>query len=685
MPSNRLRTPGSPILSRKKQKQNGPKSYRYTPLEDPDTHIRIITILPGELRDDVHITISSQVLSPDLTPPQYEALSYAWGASGDPRKVYIGKSMEVTFSVGKNLASALEHLRYPDIERPMWIDAISIDQHNTEERGGQVQKMADIYTLAARVVVWLGPEENNSPLAMGMLQTIGLNVDVNWHLRTIHPSKKALSESSFNWPEWPSPLLSAQGHMQSLRYLINRTWFDRLWIRQEICLANPDAVVACGYDTVLWTAFRKAIYYIYGKQARESFFEPYETAFKERLAAINTLADCETLPIHIYTHFTRNCECSDPRDRIYAILGMYAELGLGIIPDYRLPKQAVYQDFILRVMAAAEPSVLFFDLDYLRFCQMTSEVSNWPSWVPDWSIREVFLPIYQAIVCGFSRAEYKYLGYGVLRAFGLKVATIAQADRYPESYNSRSEIVAQLERFSLKGWKAATDATLDEYTLLMWHDLVQEADPPWKSRPDTLKTSTGILKLLSSLKSEIDIPNQAASLDINLLIDSVRKKTANRTFFTTAEHHIGIGPTLAKAGDIVVIFPGCQSAMILRETREKKYKVIGDCFVEDFNHARALLGPLPDNYQPVLQRNKDDKENWGYRNLNTGETTSIDPRIGRLRSEVGNDGVKRVYVETPRLAGEDGGERRSVRMWTSCHRDEEFLLVGLDLEAFDLV
>lgn len=55
----------------------------------------------------------------------------------------------------------------------MWIDALCIDQRNVEERNQQVRQKDQIYSRAAGVLVWLGPQGNNSDLAMDFISVAG--------------------------------------------------------------------------------------------------------------------------------------------------------------------------------------------------------------------------------------------------------------------------------------------------------------------------------------------------------------------------------------------------------------------------------------------------------------------------------------------------------------------------------
>lgn len=69
--------------------------------------------------------------------------------------------------VSANLFDALSTLRrcVPTELRQIWIDAICIDQENTEERSSQVAQMNTIFSSAASVIAWLGPADRyTSPL-----------------------------------------------------------------------------------------------------------------------------------------------------------------------------------------------------------------------------------------------------------------------------------------------------------------------------------------------------------------------------------------------------------------------------------------------------------------------------------------------------------------------------------------
>jgi hypothetical protein len=64
---------------------------------------------------------------------------------------------------------AFQRLRSKSAPVIVWADAICINQGNIEERNQQVQTMTRIYQQAIEVAIWLGPEADNSNMALELL------------------------------------------------------------------------------------------------------------------------------------------------------------------------------------------------------------------------------------------------------------------------------------------------------------------------------------------------------------------------------------------------------------------------------------------------------------------------------------------------------------------------------------
>ena len=129
----------------------------------------------------------------------YEALSYVWGSRQDLKTISIDKDC---LQVTPNLHMALMRLRDRFIERVIWIDAICINQEDIQERSAQVQRMARIYGKANRVIVWLGPEADQSDEAFNAIRAA------------------ADRPGCFEGGLFQDAVLS----------LIERPWFTRVWV-----------------------------------------------------------------------------------------------------------------------------------------------------------------------------------------------------------------------------------------------------------------------------------------------------------------------------------------------------------------------------------------------------------------------------------------------------------------------
>jgi hypothetical protein len=103
--------------------------YEYTPLDKSTSTIRLVLLLPGDFNDNIECHLLHASLDSELS---YEALSYTWGDPEILRPVLLEGE---PFPVTENLYDALRHLRLKKNEvRYLWIDALCIDQTNSEER-----------------------------------------------------------------------------------------------------------------------------------------------------------------------------------------------------------------------------------------------------------------------------------------------------------------------------------------------------------------------------------------------------------------------------------------------------------------------------------------------------------------------------------------------------------------------
>jgi hypothetical protein len=78
-----------------------------------------------------------------------------WGDPNVTRPIALNGH---TFEVTTNLEAAIRHLRFQDRNRVFWIDAISVNQIDNDERNSQVLLMRGIYTHCERCRAWTAQE-----------------------------------------------------------------------------------------------------------------------------------------------------------------------------------------------------------------------------------------------------------------------------------------------------------------------------------------------------------------------------------------------------------------------------------------------------------------------------------------------------------------------------------------------
>ena len=117
--------------------------------------------------------------------------------------------------------------------------------------------MDQIYRFAKQVNVWLGPEsqEDNSARAMEILGYIGAQVEYSKDQSYLEAP--SCQEKGWFRPDVEIPLTDREA--TAVRTLLERPWFSRLWITQEVQLANDSARLYCGRDSISWYHFRRAV------------------------------------------------------------------------------------------------------------------------------------------------------------------------------------------------------------------------------------------------------------------------------------------------------------------------------------------------------------------------------------------------------------------------------------------
>ena len=315
-----------------------------------------------------------------LSMHNYYALSYTWGKPRTDQDVHPIKVGGKKFYIRNNLwnffLSGGDQLKKKDI----YIDAICTNQRDFSERGHQVKSMAEIYAKADNVIVWLG-----NPLPS--------------QRRNLKALQRRLSKlcPTGNWD------LNA---MYGLAYVCSSRYWTRLWIVQELLLAR-NVMIRFGdwlfdWDSLaelqrvpLKTAdldvhkklnwwdtwvFREPESYTQQATAEDNISKDWENAlrifhhrskWKQRMIrrARSTPGGTSSirdggLPLCKAVDYFSGQQCQDPRDKIYALLGLLeAREKDQIAPSYESnDRYEVYTEAlticVLGIQRDLEPSAL---------------------------------------------------------------------------------------------------------------------------------------------------------------------------------------------------------------------------------------------------------------------------------------------------------------------------------------
>jgi len=350
-------------------KTGPPYQYPESPLLGDQRQIRLLELLPGTKQDDITCNILLVSLNES---PSYEALSYCWGDATEMTPIEIKDGG--TFEVRTNLRSALFHLRREDGQRRLWIDAICINQDDLEERAQQVSIMRDIYKGARRTVVWLGDADKDSDAAFSTCRTL-----VNY------------ARESMKW-EGASAVIEGLKNDTSIEGLVDRPWWSRVWVVQEVALAT-DVLLVCGSQEMDWTTFCLAIetglshevweVMLFGIMDTDCFKKYKSMRTITRAIPADTPGDrLLELLIHLREH-----EATDERDKVFSVLGLLDTSleELGVLPDYQDSSSNIFKKTAVSIIENSG------NLDILGVCstnQFGDSSLSLPSWVPDWRYNE---------------------------------------------------------------------------------------------------------------------------------------------------------------------------------------------------------------------------------------------------------------------------------------------------------
>ncbi|KAM7210317.1 Heterokaryon incompatibility protein (HET) domain containing protein [Rhypophila decipiens] len=449
----------------------------YQPLRTR-TSIRLLKIHPlDQLNDefDLYRPLRFSLITKDLDDfPEFDALSYTWG---NPRsseqknspspEAWSAPAFDVNnddqpVSGTTNLFTALLALRvwstpnkstrtagapvgekdthleeddrsHSQFSRYIWIDQICINQVDIPERNSQVQLMGRIYRQAQCAL-------------LGIQECL---LDVDFSKGPSFQAVKIFEPGSYKAN--CVPYIFPQQWFR-LHAFLNRSWFRRSWIVQEIgfakrvnflcglALFNYLAIAAfhtfldsSGWFIQLLTAvssnptiypdisyFGKIVALRYHLVLDNDSHKPFNRLSQQ-------IANRSLLHLSELIRLFRSTHASDARDKVYALVGMSKEYledtKMELIPDYHKSPRDVY----IQTAKFLISSTKNLDCFSLKESEVRTRLASLPSWVPDFSIQQGHNPLFCATLpCSAKLGNIRvgYLPGEAVEVQGVRVGSI---------------------------------------------------------------------------------------------------------------------------------------------------------------------------------------------------------------------------------------------------------------------
>ncbi|KAL6901076.1 heterokaryon incompatibility domain-containing protein [Trichoderma evansii] len=401
------------------------KHFKYPPLSPLKRIFRLVQLLPPKpsIIPGANGTIRIRLIETDVDSGiHYDALSYAWNLGPryqEPSRQIIVETEQGSFKlyIYPALEIALRYLVSIQMTEYIFIDQISINQRDRDEKSHQILLMQGIYARCARTIVWLGAPTRESDKYFDLVHEIsqegilsrvmGPRVSRFAHVfdAVMDPSLPVNEEEREDRDDLLD-LVHRYGDrfpLQGFADVLDRNWFSRLWVIQEACLALS-VVFVCGTRSLCFDCFRSgALFYnIYNShwvrhvtdavpqhvlRQRDAIFGKtggFIRIFQERKAIHQSgirLGLHDLVLKYNVNDDKKKIGVTLEQDRIFGLLGLAAN------NDVLMAKVHVdYKSNIIQMYSEIAGLFLQESIDVLLFNQHPKKTEGLPSWVPDWAM-----------------------------------------------------------------------------------------------------------------------------------------------------------------------------------------------------------------------------------------------------------------------------------------------------------
>lgn len=573
----------------------------------PDRHnVRILELTRIPQND---ISLCGHLIITSLDErPDYTALSYVWGkrSSNDPTLLVDGHPLQINASLWQACQELTTHMN----PVKLWVDQICIDQNNEVEKAQQVQLMSRIYEQAQRVVGWLGDHDNDSQLAFDLLVVLGYLLHANevqaeseWR-RAVYALRK--DKHLHNLGDLFDP---SKRMVQAADCLVQRPWFYRLWVVQEVALAST-LELRCGNSCIPGDIFFNAVRIlssVVSDPPMPWLQKPYRNAHKlGQLRAQIQLGQNHSFP-HL-AHTLSGWVCEKNEDRLNALFGLvFRNMQAWFTPSYSMSAVELYFAFaqahirlrgtldILHFAGCADNSAhTFIEVEDGVILQLHSPPGDCLSWVPDWRVQSRPLVLTNCLgdaSVGFSATlsdpDFEFRD-NILRVCAREKDKIKVCGLpYFESFVRRMRM-PEPERIIFNQWFHLAKIVMSDVNVepMFASTLVMDGKVAVTERQETGTNSPHVPSLFEHWAAK-KLPSFGRTCQKDwkdVVDDSTRygyiaeELCRDRTFFITEAGRFGLGSVHASPGDSIYLIHGLKTPFVIHAA-QGTHILRGECYV----------------------------------------------------------------------------------------------------------
>lgn len=403
-------------------------------------------------------------------------------------------------------------------------------------------------------------------------------------------------------------------------------------------MSRTSPVILCGDQHLKWSHFQRVVQWL--RDDRHIFSSPRI----QLVDSISTVRQTDRWDdsakdalwdLQALLHLTREFQTTDPRDKIFALLGLLRETRDSddwpkeLAPDYNRSVQSLYTEVTRYCMRQTKSLSILCRVDSIKTNTSEEVYQEFPSWVPRWDLpvattNSISTYCVEETEGGWrtmkecfndaSKGQPLNIGQSppeILRIHGRRVndvklclpvaspkATLPQLlQTLPSLLDmckthllqfSPEELHTAFLQVTTAGQSSENDVAVDEslhhYSNFLSKIAVIEAEArelPYRLRTG-LRTTLNTASLLPLTKEDPKLPDPKR-------FSSILGRMMHRRLFVTVSGRLGLGPAGMMSGDVVVLLFGGNVPYILRSIEDERWRFVGECYVHGIMQGEGLM------------------------------------------------------------------------------------------------